>query len=260
VRVSAPPTNPIAIFVDFTDVNAQPQTLDFKYQGDSTLYSDKTASAALYANQPLQINMLGLSSQSGNYTTQAGGPAVVLAYCPDAITCQQVQAQLIYSAVPQVPWSLSAPVVWDSATWSTWSSLGVDDTTTSQSPTDTISFVVYNLANDKAAHTYTLRIYDNTGALYSSGTTKSVAYLGTYADLLKNVVSKIPTGVFKLQLVAPDYAAFEALQFHGASGTTLVSAWENLPSTPAAAAAVNKARRSAPQGYELRVPQKTALQ
>lgn len=253
IRVAAPATAAIAVFLDFFDTNNVASKLDFRYHGDSTLLSDVTTGQALFANQPIQVDLLGLNSQTGSYTSQAGGPVVVLAYCPDADTCSQVQAQLIYSALPSQPWSLSAPVVWDAQTWTGWASLGIDD-----GKTDQVSFVIYNLANDQLAHTYTLRVYDSAGTLHTSATTKSVAYLGSYADLLRNVTTNLPTGVFKLQLVASDYSAFEVLQFHGSSATTLVSAWENIPATAAAAASVTRGRHPAPQGRYLLPPQRSA--
>jgi hypothetical protein len=212
----------------FTDTAGADKALDFQYKGNSTVYNDTGAAKALYANQPLEVDLLGLKAEAPNYsTTSASGPVVVYAQCPDKVTCSQLQAQLIYSALPSEPWALSAPVVWDSATWNGWSSIGIDD---GKAGGDTVSFVVYNLADDGLAHTYTLNVYDSTGALYSTGTTPSVPYLGSYAAGVRQVISNVPTGVFKLQLVASSstqYTAFEALQFHGTTATTLVSAWEN---------------------------------
>ncbi len=251
IRVAAPATAPVAVFLDFFDVNNVPSTLDFRYRGDSTVTSDVTTSTALFPNQPIEVDLLGLHSQAPAYGSQAGGPVVVLAYCPDSVTCSQMQAQLIYSALPSNPWSLSAPVVWDAQTWTAWSSVGVDD-----GSTDQMSFVIYNLANDGLAHTYTLKVYDSNGTLQGTATTQTVAYLGSYADLLRNVVTNLPAGVLKVQLVASDYAAFEALQFHGATGTTLVSAWENIPAGAAATAAVTRGRHPAPAGRYLLPPQR----
>lgn len=255
IRVAAPATAPIAVFLDFVDVNAQPSTLDFQYLGDSTILNGTTTGQALFANQPMEVDLLGLHTPASNGSSEAKGPVVVLAYCPDPDTCSQVQAQLIYSALPGNTWSLSAPVVFDSQTWTAWSSVGIDDGSTNQ-----VSFVIYNLANDKLAHTYTLKVFDSAGNLHVTATTQSVAYLGSYADLLRNVTSNLPTGVFKLQMVASDYAAFEALQFRGATGTTMVSAWENIPAGAAVAAAVTRGRHPAPTGRYLLPPQRVAQQ
>jgi hypothetical protein len=252
IRVSAPPTGAVDINLYFTDVNGNAAALDYSYRGNSTVYNDTGTSNALYANQPMEVDLLGLHAEAPTYsTTSASGPVVVYGYCPDATTCEQLQAQLIYSALPSEPWSLSAPVVWDAQTWTGWSSIGIDNGVKGG---DTVSFVVYNLADDQAAHTYTLNVFDSTGALYSTGITPSVPYLGSYASVLRSVISNLPAGEFKLQLVAAatQYTAFEALQFHGTTATTLVSAWENpVPaaspaSTTAASHHAVSARRRVP--------------
>jgi hypothetical protein len=257
IRVSAPPSAPVAIFLTFVDLNGADTQLDFRYAGDTTTTTDSSASQALYANQPMTVDILGLNSEAPNYRgTSANGPVVVLAECPDADTCSQVQAQLIYSALPSQPWSLSAPVVWDWQTMYGWSAVGIDDGLPNG---NTVSFVVYNLATDKLAHTYKLNVYDSTGALFSSGTTPSVPYLASYANVLRNVVASLPSGVFKLQLLAPDYAAFEALQFHGPSGTTLVAASEIVtPQAITNATAIGKSRHPAPSGVQLMAPRSAA--
>lgn len=256
IRASAPPTAPVAMWFDFTDTNGAALTLDFQYKGDSTMFNDVTASQALFANQPIEVDLFGLHSQAPSYTSQAGGAVVVTAYCPDADTCSQVQAQLIYSALPSKTWSLSAPVVWDAQTWTAWSSVGIDD-----GGTDQVSFVIYNLADDGAAHSYTLNVYDASGNLYSTGTTAAVPYLGSYADVLRNVVSKLPAGAFKLQLVAAatQYVSFEVLQFHGATGTTLVSAWEDTVPSTNAASATTASRHLAPARSRRLLPSRTVL-
>jgi hypothetical protein len=223
----------------FTDMNGADVALDFNFRGDSTLYSDTSLGKALYANQPMEVDLLGLKGDGPAYTAHsANGAAVVEADCPDATTCEQVQAQLIYLALPSNPWALSAPVVWDAQTWTGWSSIGIDD---GKQGGDTVAFVVYNLADDQLAHTYTLNIYDSTGKLFSTGTTGLVQYLGTYAKGVRDVISNVPTGEFKLQLVAAanQWVAFEALQFHGTTATTLVSAWENPVVTTGTASAAS---------------------
>jgi hypothetical protein len=239
IRVAAPPTGAVNVTLSFTDVNGNGTALDFQYKGNSTVYNDTVAAKALFANQPMEVDLLGLKAEAPTYgVTEARGPVVVYAECPDAITCQQLQAQLIYLALPSNPWALSAPVVWDAQTWTGWSSIGIDD---GKPGVDTVSFVVYNLADDKLPHTYTLNVYDSTGALFSSGTTGLVAYLGSYARGVRDVITNVPTGEFKLQLVAAanQWVAFEALQFHGTTATTLVSAWENPVLTAGAASAAS---------------------
>jgi len=250
IRVSAPPTAPVAFFLSFADVNGADATMDFVYSGDSTVYNGTSASQALYANQPLEVNVLGLHSQAPNYGSTADGPVVVLAECPDANTCAQVQAQLIYSALPSNPWSLSAPVIWDWQTSFAWSAIGIDDSATNKNAKtkNLVSFVIYNLDTvTKLSHTYTINVYDSTGALKGTGTTKPVPLYGTYADVLTNVIPNLPSGPFKLQVVGSAYTAFEALQFHGPSATTLVAAQETMPAGTLLPANVpNKGRHPSP--------------
>jgi hypothetical protein len=252
IRVSAPPSAPVAYFFNFSDVNGNDATLDFLYEGDATVSNGTSASQALYANQPLEVDILGLHSQAPNYGTTANGPAVVLAECPDANTCAQVQAQLIYSALPSEPWSLSAPVIFDWQTSYAWSSVGVDD-----GSTNTVSFVIYNLDTvGLASHTYTLNVYDATGKLFSTAVTPSVPLYGSYANVLRKVVASLPTGSFKLQVVGTTYTAFEALQFHGPSATTLVSAAEVVPAaSPATGSSVaGRNRHPLPSALQMARP------
>ena len=247
IRVSAPTTAPVAYFFFFSDEQGADATLDFRYQGDATVQNGTSASSALNANQPLQVDILGSHSQSGAYGTMAGGPVVVLAECPDANTCSLVQAQLLYSALPSKPWTLSAPVVWDSQTSFAWSAVGVDN-----GSSDTVSFVIYNLDTvGQVPHSYTFNIYDAAGSLYSTATTKPVPLFGSYADLVRSVVSKLPSGAFKLQMVGPAYSAFEALQFQGASATALVVASDTVPN-PAATpnSAIGRSRRPSPAALQ----------
>jgi hypothetical protein len=256
IRVSAPPSAPVAYFFDFSDVTGAAATLDFTYEGDTKVVSDTSASQALFANQPLEVDILGLSSQAPNYGATADGPVVVLAECPDANTCAQVQAQLIYSALPSQPWSLSAPVIWDWQTTFASSAVGVDDsaTNTDANTKNTVSFVIYNLDTvGLASQTYTLNVYDSTGALAASAVTKPVPLYGSYGDVLRNVIPALPAGSFKLQVVGTAYHVFEALQFHGPSATTLVSAAETLPTTSAAASSSVAGRNRHPSPSALKM-------
>jgi hypothetical protein len=250
IRVAAPPTAPVAYFLEFGGANGSVATLDFQYQGDSTVYTGSTASSALNANQPLEVDLLGLHSQAPGYGPAADGPVVVLAECPDANTCSQVQAQLLYSALPGNPWSLGVPVVWDSQSSLAWSTVGVDD-----GSTNLMAFVIYNLDTaGQVAHTYTLNVYDSTGNLFSSATTQSVPLYGSYGDLLRNVVASLPAGAFKLQVAGTAGTVFEALQFHGAAATTLVSTAETIPAPAAASTALGKNRRVTREALQLAPP------
>jgi hypothetical protein len=250
IRLSAPPTAPVAYILEFGAGDGGEATLDFKFQGDPTVHAGTSASSALYANQPLEVDLLGLHSQASSYGAEAHGPVVVLAECPDATTCSQVQAQLIYSALPGHPWSLSVPVVWDSQTSLAWSTVGVDN-----GSADQVAFAIYNLDTaGQAPQAYTLNVYDSTGKLSGTATTPSVPPFGSYAALLRDVVPDLPSGAFKLQAVGATTSAFEALQFHGASATTLVVSSETIPSTPVTGTALGRNRRPSPEALQLAPP------
>jgi hypothetical protein len=249
IRVSAPPTAPVAYFFYFADKSGNDATLDFTYQGDPTVVSDTSASSALNVNQPLEVVLYGLHSEAPAYATEANGPVTVLVECPDQTTCAQAQAQLIYSTTTN-PWSLSAPVVWDGQTSLAWSSVGVDDSKTNTDPKtkSVVSFVIYNLdiaTTGTTSHSYTINVFDADGTLNAQTTTPAVPQYGSYAAVLRTLLPDLPSGSFKLQAVAPNsssWMAFEALQFHGPSATTLVSAQEVVV-TPAAATNASTARR-----------------
>ena len=241
IRVAAPPTAPVAYFLEFNSANGAAATLDFQYEGDTTVYTGSMASSSLYANQPLEVDLLGPHALAPGYGAAANGPVVVLAECPDANTCAQVQAQLIYSALPAHAWSLGVPVVWDASASEAWSTVALDDGTTNQ-----VSFVIYNLDTvGQAPHTYTLNVYDSTGTLFGTATTQSVPLYGSYGDLLRNVVKSLPAGAFKLQVAGVSGTVFEALQFHGATATALAAASETMPSTPVTPSAAGTRRRVA---------------
>jgi hypothetical protein len=245
IRVSAPPSAPVAYFLSFSDENGVEATLDFLYQGDATVHTGTSASRALYANQPLEVNILGLHGG-----TAANGPVVVLAECPDATTCSQVQAQVFYSADAAHSWWLSAPVVWDLLTKYEWSSVGVDNGTT-----DMVTFVIYNIDTvAQTSQTYTLNVYNAAGNLYATATTRAVPLYGSYADLLRNVISNLPSGAFKLQVVGSGHSAFEALQFHGTSATALATAPEVVPAAGVTNSATSRNRNPSPAALRLAPP------
>ena len=250
IRVSAPPLAPVAYILEFGGANGGAATLDFRYRGDSAVYTGTSASSSLYANQPLEVNILGLHSQAPAYGPEADGPVVVLAECPDASTCAQVQAQLIYSALPGHPWSLTVPVIWDSQTSQAWSTVGVDD-----GSSDRVSFVIHNLDTDgQAPHAYTLNVYDSTGKLFDTATTPSVPLYGSYGAMLRDVVTSLPPDAFKLQVVGLAKTVFEALQFHGPSAATLATRAEVIPSMTVTSTARSRNRHMAPEAVQFVPP------
>lgn len=256
IRVSAPPSAPVAYFFDFSGVNGSDATLDFLYLGDSTVYSGTAASGSLYANQPMEVDILGLHSQAPAYLYPSNGPVVVLAECPDANTCSQVQAQLIYSALAAEPWSwwCSVPVVWDWQTSQGWSTVGIDN-----GSTDLVALVIYNLDTvGQATQTYTINVYDATGTLSATATTAPVPLYGSYANLLRDVMPSLPSGAFKLQVVGSAYTAFEALQFHGPSVTALVAASEVVPAATASSSAIGRNRHPSPAALRMAPPRRSS--
>jgi hypothetical protein len=167
-------------------------------------------------------------------------------YCPDAATCGNVVPQLLYSALPATPWSMSVPISWDTELWTQWSAEGIDDGTTHR-----VSLVIYN--EDITATSYTVRVYDSTGSLAGTGTTPLIPPLqplpngsfgegGTYGALLSDVIStRLPTGVFKVLVDGGSkYSAVEVLQFNGLSATALQVAYDSAPGLSSRAASVER--------------------
>jgi hypothetical protein len=167
-------------------------------------------------------------------------------YCPDAATCANVVPQLLYSALPATPWALSVPISWDTELWTQWSAEGIDD-----GGAHRVSLVIYN--EDITATSYSVRVYDSTGALAGTGMTPSIPALrplgsgslgegGTYGALLSDVIStKLPTGVFKVLVDGGSkYSAVEVLQFNGPSATALQVGYDSAPVPVSRAASVER--------------------
>jgi hypothetical protein len=246
IRVAAPASAPIGVDYSFYDQSGTPsQSLDSTINSDpSTLSSGNDVNFALYANQPAEIELLGFSSDAPNYGNTADGTVYAVFYCPDATTCSNVLPQLLYSALPSQPWSLSVPIAWDDNLSSQWSAVGIDD-----GVTNVVSFAIYN--EDSVANSYTIDVYDSNGDFCCSGTTPSIPPIpssgtadgGVYAVLLEQVVSGLPSGPFKILIDGGQYlSAVEVLQINGTSATTLQVAFDTAPSD---ASAVKRARSSA---------------
>jgi hypothetical protein len=157
-----------------------------------------------------------------------------------------VLPQLIYSALPTYPWSLSVPIAWDNQVSTQWSAEGIDD-----GHTHVVSLVIYN--ENQTATTYTVRIYNSAGTLVGTGTTPSIPALqnlgngsfgqgGTYAVLLSKLISTpLPPGIFKVLVDGGSlYSAVEVLQVNGTSATTLQVAYDTAPLTGAAVPPVQR--------------------
>jgi hypothetical protein len=243
IRVAAPASAPIGVDYSFYDTNGNNQSMDTT---GSVTGSGNYVNFALSANQPAEITLLGATRNAPNYATTATGSVYAIFYCPDAATCSNVLPQLIYSALPTYPWSLSVPIAWDNLVWTQWSAEGIDD-----GHTHRVSLVIYN--SDKTATSFTVKVYNSAGALVGSGTTPVISGLptlsdgslgegGTYAALLSQVISTpLPSGVFKILIDGGTlYSAVEVLQINGSSATTLQVAYDTAPIAGAAAEPVHR--------------------
>jgi hypothetical protein len=220
IRVAAPATAAIGVDYTFYDTSGNSLALD------TTLGTGNEMSFALRANQPAAMNLLGVAN-SNHGATQTGSAYAVI-YCPDATTCANVLPQLLYSALPTIPWSLSVPISWDTELWTQWSAEGVDD-----GGTNRVSLVVYN--ENQTAASYAVYVYDGTGSLTGTGTTPSIPSYGTYGALLSDVIkTPLPSGAFKILVDGgSNYSAVEAIQFNGPSATNLQVAYDSLPGASA---------------------------
>ena len=243
IRVAAPASGDIGVDYFFYDTKGSTQSLDTT---GSVTGSNSEVSFALFANQPSEIQLRGATRNAPTYRTTATGSVYVTFYCPDAGTCSDVLPQLIYSALPTYPWSLSVPIAWDRYLWTQWSAQGIDD---GVGGVHRVSLVIYN--EDTTATSYTVRVYDSTGALVGTGTTPSIPPLenlgsgsygegGTYGALLSDIIkTPLPSGIFKVLVDGGSlYCAVEVLQVNGLSATTLQVAYDTAPASAASTAAV----------------------
>lgn len=243
IRVAAPAAGAVGVDYFFYDTNGNDLSLDTTgvFTGSSN-----AVSFALYANQPTEIALRGATSDAPSYGSTATGSVYAVFYCPDAATCNDVLPQLIYSALPTYPWSLSVPIAWDAAVWTQWSAQGIDDGRAHR-----VSLVIYN--EDKTATSYTVKVYNSAGTLVGSGKTPLIPPLkdlgngtlgegGTYGALLSDVISKpLPSGIFKVLVDGgSSYSAVEMLQINGLSATTLQVAYDSAPISVARAAAAGR--------------------
>lgn len=231
IRVSAPALNDIDADFTFYDKSGNNLSVDDTLDNDpSSFGSGNETEVSLFANQPLEVEVLGATNDAPNYSNTAEGTVYATFYCPDAATCSNVLPQLLYSALPAQPWSLSVPIAWDTALSSQWSAVAIDD-----GSTNVVGLVIYN--EDTAANTYTVDIYDANGNFATSATTPSIPPLqsdtqegGTYAVLLDDLLSGLPAGPFKVLIDGGSLlSAVEVLQINGTSATTLQVAYDTAP-------------------------------
>ncbi len=236
IRVAAPASGNIDADYTFFDTGGTAQSLDNTLNNDSTtLASSNEVEVQLASNTPLELELLGQTGDGPNYPTTAEGSVYATFYCPDATTCANVLPQLMYSALPTYPWSLSVPIAWDDQLSSQWSGVINYD-----GVTNVASFVVYN--EDSTANSYTIDVYDENGNLAGSGATPSIPPLpssggngGTYAAVLSDVVPGLSPGFYKVLIDGGSLlSAVEMLQINGQSATTLQVAFDSAPGTAAA--------------------------
>ncbi len=247
IRVAAPASGAIGVEYSFYDQIGNPQSLATEVLGSPAISSINDYRAALYANQPVQIDLLGAGSAAP--FNEAKGSVYAVIYCAVAATCAKATPQLLYSAQPSSSWSLSVPIVWDPSLSSQWSAEGIDDSTA-----QIVSLAVYNA--DTTAATYTVRIYDSKGSLVGTGDTPSVPPLrplldgyygqgGTLGVLLSQIVSPLPSGVFKILIDGGTHlSAVQVLQFNGSSAVALQVAPDTAPTSASAAAPIHFSRRT----------------
>jgi hypothetical protein len=243
IRVAAPASAAIGVDYSFYAQSGSNQNLDTTFGSSSSQTSGNDVNFALYANQPAEVDLLGASSGAPSYSSTATGSVYAVFYCPDATTCNNVLPQLLYSALPAIPWSLSVPITWDGLSSTQWSAEGIDN-----GGTHRVSLAIYN--DDVTAAIYTVRVYDSTGSLVGTGTTPSIPGLpllsdgsygegGTYGALLSDVIkTRLPTGVFKVLIDGGSkYSGVEVLQVNGQSATTLQVAYDTAPGSSSIATA-----------------------
>ncbi len=230
IRVAAPSSGAIGIDYTFYDTNGTKLSMDAGFNGGASVTSAPHLQFYVNANEPAEVDLLGATSTAPNYSSIASGTVAVAFFCPDAATCSNLLPQLLYSALPSVPWSLSAPIAWDNAPVTTrWSAEGIDD-----GGQHHLSFVIYNQGKQFSAD-FVMQIYDSKGNFYASATTKSIPCLpllasgfygeaGVYGDVVSSVFKKgVPAGLFKLVIDGgPSVpSAVQVLQFNGPSATTV---------------------------------------
>ena len=244
IRVAAPASAAIGVDYTFYDTSGNSLKFDTTFGAGTSTTSGDDVNFALHANQPAEVNLLGAASDAPAYTATSTGSMYAVFYCPDATTCSNVLPQLLYSALPTTPWSLSVPISWDTKLWTQWSAQGVDDGNSHR-----VSLVIYN--EDTTATSYTVQVFDSTGSLAGSGTTPSIPPLqalgngslgqgGTYGALLSDVISTpLPSGLFKILVNGgSEYSAVEVLQFNGPSATALQVGYDSAPASTSSAASV----------------------
>jgi hypothetical protein len=241
IRVAAPASAPVGVDYTFYDPSGNKLSLDTTMNNASSSFaSGNQVAFALNADQPSEVELLGGTGNGTGYSSTTTGSVYGVFYCPDAATCNNVLPQLIYSALPAQPWSVSVPISFDGAEWTQWSAVGINGSGQS------VALAIYNA--DATANTYKISVFDSSGNLVGSGTTASIrprpnlgnntyGQGGTYGVFLSQIVPGLPQGVLKVVVDGGSYySVVEVLQFNGPSATALQVAYDSPP--PAHAKAV----------------------
>ena len=242
LRTSAPASNPMAVDYQFYDPSGNQLSIDSISGTGGTVTSANEVTIPLSTNQPLQTTLLGATSTaSSNYNTTTTGSVWVTFLCPDAGTCELADAQLVYSALPTIPWSLSVPLAYDYDFNSQFSGVGIDNNGSNR-----VSIVVNNqdfsLTTPSA---FLVQVFDGNGTLAASGMTPAINPVpvdsttgnpygqgGTYGALLScasgcPITSPLPSGPFKVLIDGGGIeASTEMLQIDGTSATTVAMAYD----------------------------------
>ena len=224
IRVAATSLGAIGVDYSFYDTSGNSLALDTRLGSRSDTVSSDDVNFVLNTNQPEVLNLLGAPGGAPNYSSLVTGSVFAVYYCPDAITCRFLLPQLLYSALPSLPWSLSVPISWSGSDWSQWSAQGIDDGAGLR-----VSLVIYN--PESVATAYTVRIYDSAGKPAGTGVTPAIASGGTYGELLSNVVrTPLPSGLFKILIDGGSNFSWVAIiQITGPSATSLQVTYDFPP-------------------------------
>jgi hypothetical protein len=226
IRAAAPASGAIGIQYLFFDADGNRVSLD---TAGSIAQSGSTATLVLQANQPSEVDLLGRTVDIPQYDKTQTGSVLGFFFCPSPAVCAEVLPQLLYSAVPVKPWSLSVPISWEAsysnlqpATLSSrWSAVGMAD------PTHTLAFAIYN--RSAAAATYTVRVYNGNGGLAAQVSTPPVPGFspadgegGTRGFLLTDLLPAAPPrGIIKVTIEGNNPSSVVFLQFDHDAATSL---------------------------------------
>ena len=234
IRVAAPASGAVLVDYLFYDKQGNPVNMDSAYGSGPANASGNEVTFALYANQPREVDLLGATGNGPGYSTLTDGSVYGTFLCPDATTCMNVQAQLLYSALPAIPWALSVPIAWDNEESLQWSAEGIDDGNVHR-----VSLAIYN--DDVVSTTpttFTVQVFDSNGNLAGTGVTPAIPPIptfsdgsygegGTYAVALSDLISPLPSGIFKVLIDGGSvYSAVVVLQMNGQSATSMQVAYD----------------------------------